>query len=102
MIWGCVTATGLSRFAFVSGTMDEEQYVQILQDNLLDLLDDLPLNVRPNAVFQQDNAPVHTTVRVAAFFGENDVAVAICEAAPGDCGGVGYARACRSVCGASE
>ncbi len=50
--------------------------MQILQDNLLDLLDDLPLNVRPNAVFQQDNARVHTTVRVAAFFGENDVAVA--------------------------
>ena len=76
MIWGCVTATGLSRFAFVSGTMDEQQYVQILEDNLLDLLDDLPLSIRSAAVFQQDNARVHTTVRVAAFFGENDIAVA--------------------------
>ena len=48
--------------------MRSSTYIQILQDILLDLLDDLPLNVRTNAVFQQDNARVHTTVRVAAFF----------------------------------
>ena len=70
-----MTSTGLYRFAFVRGTMDEKQYVQILEDNLLALLDDLPLSIRSAAVFQQDNARVHTSVRVAAFFGENDITV---------------------------
>lgn len=75
-IWGCVTANGNSRFAFLDGTMDEDKYRAILEEHLLDLLDEMPLASRDQVVFQQDGARVHTTVRLCAFFGENDISVA--------------------------
>jgi len=76
MIWGCITANGESRFEFVDGTMNEEEYIRVLQEYLVDLLDSMPLAARMKVVFQQDNARVHTTARLANFFMTENIELA--------------------------
>ena len=60
MVWGCVTAEGLSQLCCIQGNMDAKLYVSILDDNVLDILKDLEIN-KKDIYFQQDNVPKHTS-----------------------------------------
>lgn len=44
---------------FFQGPVRGHSYLNFLENNLPDLLGDLPLNVRRNMWFQQDGAPAH-------------------------------------------
>ena len=59
MVWGCIMATGHSAFCLVRGTINRQKYIEILAEHLIPMLDDLPLQMRANVVFQQDNARPH-------------------------------------------
>lgn len=63
MIWGCMSAKGVGRLAFIEGKMDSKLYCQILEENMLPSL----TSVGRRGVFQQDNDPKHTSRPTKAF-----------------------------------
>jgi len=62
MIWECMGCNGVGILAEVEGRMDAEQYVSILEDNLLPTIEN-PGIPEESIIFQQDNNPKHTSRR---------------------------------------
>lgn len=58
LVWGCMSASGVGKLVFIDGNMDQNMYLNILQDNLQASVD--LLGLPPNWIFQQDNDPKHT------------------------------------------
>lgn len=46
------------------------QYLEFLNTELTDFLDELPLNIRENLWFQLDGAPIHSTVAIRDFLNQ--------------------------------
>jgi len=44
-----------------------EVYSEFLEETLPNLLDDIPLNIWPNIIYQQDGHPAHTSVLARAI-----------------------------------
>ena len=61
MVWACITADGPGPLTFVNGAIDSKKYVNILEEHLIPFLDEIPLSKRFQVVFQQDNAPPHSS-----------------------------------------
>lgn len=64
-VWGCFCSTGVGRLHLIQGIMDQEQYLDILEEPMLHSAD--VLFGRENWIFQQDNDPKHTAKRVTAL-----------------------------------
>ena len=62
MVWGCMGWNGVGILAEVEGRMDAEQYVSILEDNLLPTIENSGIPAE-SIIFQQDNNPKHTSRR---------------------------------------
>ena len=75
MVWGCICSDGQGALAFVNGNINSDKYVSILQENLLPLLDNMPLSKWKSAVFQQDNARPHSSAYTKKFIQENAINV---------------------------
>jgi transposase len=60
MIWGCFVGNKLGPIVFVDGSIKKEEYVAILEQNLLQFIDALTADGLQDIVFQQDNARPHT------------------------------------------
>jgi transposase len=60
MVWGCMGWNGVGRLAEVEGRMNAEQYVLILEDNLLPSMEESGIYWK-DLIFQQDNDPKHTS-----------------------------------------
>ena len=75
MVWGAISSSGLGTLTIVRGNINAIRYIQVLQDNLLPLLDEFPLAVRNNLVFQQDNAPPHRAIITRNFLHDEGIAV---------------------------
>ena len=60
MVWGCMTWDGVGYLSEVDGKMNAAQYVQILDESLLNTLEFYDLDVE-DVIFQQDNDPKHTS-----------------------------------------
>ena len=63
MVWGCFTHKGPGWIAKIDGNMNQDDYIYILQHQLMDTLNfyHLPL---AKVIFQHDNDPKHTALRV--------------------------------------
>lgn len=72
MVWGCMGWEGVGRLAEVEGRMDADQYVDILEKNLLPCLEesDIPME---DLIFQQDNDPKHTSKKAKKWMEDNDI-----------------------------
>lgn len=79
MIWGCMTYWGVGRIALVEGRMNANDYIEILDANLLPTIADLcaqPGGPRRNQViFQQDNDSKHTSRAARAWFLKKNIKV---------------------------
>jgi transposase len=72
MVWGCMGWEGVGNLVEVEGRMNGEQYVDILDNNLLESME--KLHVDPEiAIFQQDNDPKHTSKVATKWF--NDLGI---------------------------
>ena len=60
MVWGCFVGNKLGPIVFVDGTIKKEEYMGILEQNLLQFIDALMVDGLRDIVFQQDNARPHT------------------------------------------
>ena len=70
MVWGTFAGEGTCVLQTIQGTLNTDQYIQILTDNLLPL--DLPGR---GFTFQQDNATPHTSRHTCQFLHANGVEV---------------------------
>lgn len=68
MVWAAFSRTKKTDIVFVTGNLNSELYVDILENNLLPIMD-------PDDIFQQDNATCHTSGYTRAWFDENRVDV---------------------------
>jgi transposase len=73
MVWGCIGYNGVGKLQIIDGSMDSITYVRVLSTALHESVDMLGLNNK--FVFQQDNAPCHTSKYTKAFFEENNIDV---------------------------
>lgn len=73
-IWGCITEHGTGVCHVYDGRLDQNRYIDILENCLLPSID---LYYSENAVvhFQQDNAPCHKAKKVMRFLHDLDVQV---------------------------
>jgi hypothetical protein len=74
MVWGCMGWDEVGRLAEVEGKMDADQYVSILEDNLLPSLEELEFSAK-DVIFQQDNDPKHISKKATKWFEDNDINV---------------------------
>jgi hypothetical protein len=62
MIWGCIGWNGVGVLSEVEGQMDAEQYVAILEQGLLQIMENSGIP-EGDIIFQPDNDPKHTSRR---------------------------------------
>ena len=72
MVWGCMGWNGVGRLAEIEGRMDSAQYVEILDQNLSQSIEDLEIPAG-EAIIQQDNDPKHTSKMAQKWFSENHI-----------------------------
>nr|XP_047135396.1 uncharacterized protein LOC124812598 [Hydra vulgaris] len=62
-LWECMTAYGLGPIRRIVGNMNKEMYLDILQHELLETVENMPYPIN-EVIFQQDNDPKHTAKMV--------------------------------------
>ena len=76
MIWGCMTWEGVGGMRLVLGTMNSDQYIDILNDKLVKTISDLQLqHAYTDITFQQDNDPKHTSKKTTTWLESNSIKV---------------------------
>jgi transposase len=70
MMWGCFIGKNLGPIVlFPEGRIDSKRYCEMLDGNLLPFLRTLP----KNAIFAQDNAPIHTSKYTKLWLEKNGI-----------------------------
>jgi transposase len=73
MVWGAFSVRGKSELAFVTGRQDSTAHCETLSDTLLPFLHEHYLTEDGvEAVFQQDNASIHTSRETRRWLEEQD------------------------------
>lgn len=72
MVWGCMSWEGIGRLAEIEGKMNAEQYVDILENNLLPTMEESEVSLE-DLIFQQDNDPKHTSKRAKDWMNNNNI-----------------------------
>ena len=72
MVWGCLGWEDMGRHTEVEGKMNAEQYVDILENNLLPSMKESGMSLE-DVIFQQDNDPKHTSKRAKEWMEDNNI-----------------------------
>ena len=72
MVWGGISANGKICLAFLEGKQDFKAYIGTLQKCLLPYCQG---NMEKSWIFQQDNAPIHTSKCTKTWMEDNNVAI---------------------------
>ena len=64
MTWGAFYSNGIFKLVLVSNNMDSKQYTDMLTEHFLE---DFFCIAGNQAIFQQDNAPIHVSRHSKAF-----------------------------------
>ena len=76
MIWGCMMWEGVGGMCLVLGSMNSDQYIDILNDKLLKTISDLQLqHAYIDITFQQDNDPKHMSKKTIMWLESNSIKV---------------------------
>lgn len=70
MVWACFSYYGKGKIIFLDETITSTRYQQILSENLIESSNIMGLK---KFIFQQDNAPPHTSNLIRNFFKENKI-----------------------------
>lgn len=70
MVWGCFSYYGKGKLIILDHTVTSTRYQQVLSENLIESANMMGLN---EFIFQQDNAPAHTSNLLKQFFKENHI-----------------------------
>lgn len=69
--WGAVAKSGLGPLVPLNGNLNGEKYVELLEDNFIDVYKDSGVG----SIFMQDNAPSHKTTHVMNYLSMEQVSV---------------------------
>jgi transposase len=72
MVWGCMGWNGVGKLVEIEGIMDADQYVDILDNNLVVSMEDLAISME-EGIFQQDNDPKHTSKKAKQWMKNNEI-----------------------------
>lgn len=72
MLWAAFGYLGKSNICFISNRMNAEQYVELLDSELIEFAGE---KYGDNWIFQQDNAPIHNARHTRQFFEEKNIPV---------------------------
>jgi len=67
MIWACFVGDKLGPIVFVSGSVNQDTYIELLRTEFDSFLTALDTDIKTTYEFQQDNASPHTARRTAGF-----------------------------------
>ena len=82
MVWGAFSFYGKAKLAFTSSKMNSEEYTDVLDRHLLPFLEE----IHPQcAVFQQDNASIHTSRRTKEWLASKNINLLDWPACSPDC-----------------
>ena len=73
MVWGAISVHGTSCLHIVSGTMNAQKHISVLQTRLLPQIKDWQSEW--DWIFQQDSAPCHTAKAVKLWIAKNNIQV---------------------------
>lgn len=74
LMWGCITYFGVGDACRFKGGVDAEMYVNVLRDYVFASRD--WRGMEPSTfIFQQDNAPIHSSRAAITFLTENNISV---------------------------
>ena len=73
MFWGCIGIHGPGELVQVQGKINSDAYIAILRDHLPQSVENIFGDRRMFYIFQQDNAPVHSSRATQAWLEQNDV-----------------------------
>ena len=73
MLWDCFSLAGTDKLVRIEGTMDDEKYRRILDENRLESAMNLKLGMR--CTFQQDNDPNHKDKAAMEWLNKNKINV---------------------------
>ncbi|KAG2202747.1 hypothetical protein INT47_004771 [Mucor saturninus] len=59
MVWSCLWSGGCGPLAFIDGNMDQDIYVDVMSNNLIPFISNLPRLSEGNYIYQEVNAPCH-------------------------------------------
>lgn len=74
MVWGCISGFGIGRLHRCVGTVNQDQYIRILQEVMLPSSADL-FGRRNQFIFMHDNAPCHKAKKVTGFLRQKQIQV---------------------------
>jgi len=64
MVWGMITPNGLISFRIIRGKQNSSKYISLIKDVVIPIS---KLNLGNNFIYQQDNAPIHTSKETKTF-----------------------------------
>lgn len=70
MVWAAFSASGKSEIKIVSGRMNSQKYTDLMGDTLIPFIED---KMPQDAIYQQDNAPIHVSRHSKAWFEEHNI-----------------------------
>ena len=70
MLWGAFCSSGTLSLAFPSCRMKSDEYIRVLQNNLLPFMED---SEEAHFLFQQDNAAVHKSKATTAWLNQQNI-----------------------------
>ena len=82
MVWGAMSATGVSPLCFLKGTMNSAIYLEVLENFLVPAAEELFGDA--DFIFQQDLAPPHSAKTTKRWFSDDGIEVLDWPANPPD------------------
>lgn len=70
-VWCALLGNRVLAYEIYQGTLNSERYHQILSDNIINYMDQIPLMERSQYYFQQDGAPPHNTRAISELLSTN-------------------------------
>lgn len=67
MYWGCFSWYGIGRLYVVEGTMNSDQYIQVLENRVMGTVRDMYPNGVASCIYQDDSAPCHRSKKVTEW-----------------------------------
>jgi hypothetical protein len=73
MFWGCISRHGKGPLITIDGTMDQNQYLEVLKNQLIPEIEWARGNIVGDWKLMQDNCPAHRARRVTEYLRENNI-----------------------------
>ena len=73
MFWGCISKHGVGPLITVDGTMDQNQYLEVLKNHFIPELRAAEEQFEWEWVLMQDNAPCHTARMIKKYLSDEGV-----------------------------